>query len=75
MAVFSNMISFNPNPRTAQEAIEQCVIVNRLLANEGILDAYGHVSVRNPENPNTFFQSRRMAPGLVTRKDIMEGMY
>ena len=58
------MISFNPNPRTAQEAIEQCVIVNRLLANEGILDAYGHVSVRNPENPNTFFQSRRMAPGL-----------
>ena len=72
MAVFSNMISFNPNPRTAQEAIEHCVIVNRLLANEGILDAYGHVSVRNPENPNTFFQSRRMAPGLVTRKDIME---
>lgn len=72
MAIFSNMVSFNPIPQTSQEAVEQCVIVNRLLSNEGILDAYGHVSVRNPENPNTFFQSRRMAPELVTRKDIME---
>ncbi|MEY8337673.1 class II aldolase/adducin family protein [Lachnospiraceae bacterium 62-35] len=72
MAIFSNMISFNPNPQTAQEAVEQCVIVNRLLSNEGILDAYGHVSVRNPENPETFFQSRRMVPEMVTRKDIME---
>ncbi len=31
---------------------------NRILANEGILDAFGHVSIRNPTNPNRYFLSR-----------------
>jgi len=59
-------------PTTAQEAIQQLVMANRILANEGILDALGHVSVRNPENPKTFFQARSTSPFEVTKDDILE---
>jgi 3-hydroxy-2-methylpyridine-4,5-dicarboxylate 4-decarboxylase len=57
---------------TVEEAIEQTVMANRILANEGVLDAFGHVSVRNPKNPNTFFQSRSLSPELVTKEDVLE---
>lgn len=63
---------FNYNPRDEKEAIEQCVMLNRILANEGILDMMGHVSVRNPVSKDTFFQSCRVSPEVVTRADIME---
>jgi hypothetical protein len=59
-------------PKTAAEAIAQVVLANRILANEGIRDALGHVSLRNPENPKTFFQSRSLAPFQVTKEDILE---
>lgn len=59
-------------PKNAAEAIELVVMANRILANEGILDALGHVSLRNPENPSTFFQSRSLSPFEVTREDILE---
>jgi len=52
--------------------IDDLVTANRILANEGILDGYGHVSVRNPANPNHYFLSRSLAPGLVTAADIIE---
>lgn len=64
--------AFNSNPKTAEEAIEQLVMANRILANEGIFDYLGHVSVRNPENPGTFFISRGIAPETVTKADILE---
>lgn len=64
--------AFNPNPKSAEEAIDMLVMANRILANEGIFDAYGHVSIRNPENPETFFIARAIAPELVTKKDILE---
>jgi 3-hydroxy-2-methylpyridine-4,5-dicarboxylate 4-decarboxylase len=57
---------------TAQEAIHQVIMANRILANEGLLDALGHVSVRNPQNQRTFFQARSIAPFEVTRDDILE---
>ena len=59
-------------PRTAREAIQQVVMANRILSNEGILDALGHVSVRNPENTGTFFQARSISPFEVTPEDILE---
>ena len=37
-----------------------------------MVDGYGHVSVRNPANPNHFWISRWLAPDLVTRSDIVE---
>lgn len=48
------------------------VIANRILAREEVADAYGHVSVRNPENPHTFFIARSLAPELVAPEDIVE---
>lgn len=48
------------------------VTASRILAHEGICDAFGHVSVRNPADPERFFLARAVAPELVTRDDIME---
>lgn len=52
--------------------LSDLVIANRILANEGVVDAFGHVSIRNPENPTRYFQSRSRAPELVTADDLME---
>ncbi|MGB6946504.1 MAG: class II aldolase/adducin family protein [Bryobacteraceae bacterium] len=55
-----------------QALIDDLVTANHILASEGILDGYGHVSVRDPANPNHYFLSRSLAPGLVTAADIIE---
>src|SRR5678809_1817088 len=52
--------------------IEDLVVANRILANEGVLDGLGHVSARSLQRPDHFFQSRDLAPGLVTAADIVE---
>ena len=52
--------------------INDLVIANRILANEDVVDAYGHIAVRHPENPKRYFVSRSLAPELVTRDDIIE---
>jgi HCOMODA/2-hydroxy-3-carboxy-muconic semialdehyde decarboxylase len=52
--------------------IEDLVAANRILAQEGVLDAYGHVSIRHPSDPNHYLMSRSLAPILVTADDIME---
>jgi ribulose-5-phosphate 4-epimerase/fuculose-1-phosphate aldolase len=52
--------------------IQDLVIANRILAKEEVVDAYGHVAVRNPNNPNTFFLSRSIAPELTQKEDIVE---
>src|ERR1700737_887673 len=52
--------------------IQDLVVANRILAREDVVDAYGHVSVRNPNNPQHFFISRSLAPDLVERGDIVE---
>ncbi len=71
-APLTGVEQMNNVPRTAQEAIRQVVMANRILGNEGILDALGHVSLRNPENANTFFQARSISPFEATRDDILE---
>jgi HCOMODA/2-hydroxy-3-carboxy-muconic semialdehyde decarboxylase len=45
---------------------------NRIVANEGILDAFGHVSMRHPDNPNHYLLSRSRAPQLVSPDDFIE---
>ena len=52
--------------------IQDLVIANRILAREDVVDAYGHVSIRNPDNPKHFFLSRSVSPELVERDDIIE---
>jgi ribulose-5-phosphate 4-epimerase/fuculose-1-phosphate aldolase len=48
------------------------VTANHILQDQGVVDGYGHVSVRNPANANHFFISRWLAPDLVTVSDIVE---
>jgi ribulose-5-phosphate 4-epimerase/fuculose-1-phosphate aldolase len=54
------------------KAIRNLVIGNRILAHEGVVDAYGHVSLRHPERPDRFLLSRSRSPELVEPEDIME---
>ena len=63
---------FDGTIKTADEAKKLCVAANRILALEKVLDAFGHVSVRNPENPETFFISWATSPEFVTIDDILE---
>jgi HCOMODA/2-hydroxy-3-carboxy-muconic semialdehyde decarboxylase len=60
-------------PLSASDATvtEDIVIGSRVLAEFGVLDGFGHVSARDPNNPNHFLMSRSLAPALVTADDIM----
>jgi HCOMODA/2-hydroxy-3-carboxy-muconic semialdehyde decarboxylase len=52
--------------------IGQLVIANRILAKEGVVDAYGHVSMRHPAHPERYLLACSRSPELVERADIME---
>jgi ribulose-5-phosphate 4-epimerase/fuculose-1-phosphate aldolase len=52
--------------------LEDIVVGSRVLADFGVLDGFGHVSARDPRNPNHFLMSRSLAPALVTADDLME---
>jgi ribulose-5-phosphate 4-epimerase/fuculose-1-phosphate aldolase len=52
--------------------LEELVTANRILANEGIVDSFGHVSARHPDNPQHYLLSRARAPGRIERGDIIE---
>ena len=54
------------------KAIDDLVVANRVLADLGVLDAYGHVSIRVPGDPKHFLLARSVAPELVTPADILE---
>ena len=53
-------------------SLDDLVAANRILANEGVIDAFGHVSCRHPLRPAHFLMSRARAPALVEAADIME---
>src|ERR1019366_478002 len=52
--------------------IEDLITASHILANEGILDSFGHATVRSATDPNHFFMPRAMPPALVSRADIVE---
>jgi HCOMODA/2-hydroxy-3-carboxy-muconic semialdehyde decarboxylase len=52
--------------------VEDLVAANRILAEHGVIDAYGHVSVRSENDPTRYFLARSIAPELVTHEDILE---
>jgi ribulose-5-phosphate 4-epimerase/fuculose-1-phosphate aldolase len=54
------------------EARRELSLANRIVANEGIIDAFGHVSMRHPDNPNRYLLSRSRAPELVAPEDFIE---
>jgi ribulose-5-phosphate 4-epimerase/fuculose-1-phosphate aldolase len=52
--------------------LDDLVAANRILAEHGVIDAYGHVSMRSPDDPKRFFLARAIAPQTVQAGDIME---
>src|SRR6201986_2359755 len=52
--------------------LEEIVTANRILANEGIVDSFGHVSARHPDKPQHYLLSRARAPERIERSDIVE---
>jgi ribulose-5-phosphate 4-epimerase/fuculose-1-phosphate aldolase len=62
----------NETTDTDESRIADLIAGNHILANEGVLDGFGHISVRSVTNPRHFYMALSRAPGLVTRDDIME---
>ena len=52
--------------------IEDLVAANRILVDQGVVDGYGHVSVRHDRVADRYLMARSIAPELVTAADIME---
>ena len=72
-AMAAPILAQRPEQSSAHRAIiEELVLANHILANEGVVDGYGHVSVRDPDNPNRYVLARAGAPALVTTADVVE---
>jgi len=54
------------------ELIADLAAASRILAERGVVDGFGHVSLRHPQNPERYLMSRSIAPALVTPDDIIE---
>src|SRR2546421_11494795 len=52
--------------------IDDLVAAYRILAEYGVIDAYGHVSLRSPSNPERYYLARSLAPERVQPEDILE---
>jgi ribulose-5-phosphate 4-epimerase/fuculose-1-phosphate aldolase len=55
-----------------EELMQDLVAANRILAEHGVIDAYGHASVRSPQNPGRYWLARAIAPERVQAGDLME---
>ncbi|MCW5774130.1 MAG: class II aldolase/adducin family protein, partial [Rhodospirillaceae bacterium] len=58
--------------KAVEAALADLVIANRILANERVIDAFGHCSIRHPERPDRYFLARSRSPELVERGDLFE---
>ena len=54
------------------DLIDDLVAANHILSDQGVVDGFGHVSVRHDTDPTRFLLARSMAPGLVSANDILE---
>ncbi len=54
------------------DLIADLVAANHILFDQGVVDAFGHISVRHDQRPDRFLLARNMAPGNVTAEDILE---
>jgi len=52
--------------------LDDLVAAYRILAEHGVIDAYGHVSLRSPKNPQRYYLARSLAPEAVQAGDILE---
>ena len=54
------------------ELIADLAAASRILAERGVVDGFGHVSMRHPDAPDRYLMARAIAPALVTPDDIVE---
>jgi ribulose-5-phosphate 4-epimerase/fuculose-1-phosphate aldolase len=59
-------------PLPSSSLVQDLVDANRILYHQGVVDAFGHVSVRHDTDPSRFLMSRSLAPALVTQADVLE---
>jgi ribulose-5-phosphate 4-epimerase/fuculose-1-phosphate aldolase len=55
-----------------EDRVSELVIANHILADQGVLDGFGHITVRSAKNPTHYFMAVSRAPAIVTRADIVE---
>jgi len=65
-------MSDNPGGSVIASTMADLAAASRILATQGVVDAFGHVSLRHPEVPGRYLMARSVAPALVTPDDIME---
>jgi ribulose-5-phosphate 4-epimerase/fuculose-1-phosphate aldolase len=56
----------------AKEVLADLAAAARILAEQGVVDGFGHVSLRHPSEPGRYFMSKSIAPALVTPDDLIE---
>jgi ribulose-5-phosphate 4-epimerase/fuculose-1-phosphate aldolase len=61
-----------PGPEPGPGLIEDLAVANHILFDQGVVDAFGHISVRHDKRPDRFLLARNMAPGRVESNDIIE---
>jgi ribulose-5-phosphate 4-epimerase/fuculose-1-phosphate aldolase len=59
-------------PNAVDEARYELPLANRIIAHEGVLDGFGHVSVRHPSDPKRYLLARSRSPELIEPSDILE---
>jgi ribulose-5-phosphate 4-epimerase/fuculose-1-phosphate aldolase len=79
LAAFASCLSVSASAQEPKSAgpvdvavLEDLVAANRILVDQGVLDGFGHVSIRHPKDPNRYLMARNVAPELVTVDDILE---
>ena len=58
------------NSAARSKVFEELATATKILLNEGILDTFGHISARDPEDPDYFFLAQKLAPSLITMEDF-----
>ncbi|PZO77447.1 MAG: class II aldolase [Mesorhizobium amorphae] len=53
-----------------QKLFEELVTATKILVNENIMDVFGHISARDPEDPDSFFLAQKLAPNTITAGDM-----
>ena len=59
-------------PSAIDDICYQLALANRIVAHEGVLDGFGHISVRHPEKPDHYLLARSRSPELIEPMDILE---
>ena len=59
-------------PEVLDEARYQLALANRIVAHEGVLDGFGHISIRHPADPGRYLLARSRSPELIEPSDILE---